>query len=299
MIKIFFVVLLGAAGVLFKRVSYWIVGGLIIFISLLFTTCELIITDYYFLGLGTGLDTISFRLVVLSFLVCALMLFSRNSIFTGPKISLLYFYFFVYSLMLVLVLTFLVSNLLTFYFFFEASLVPTLLIIMGWGYQPERLQAGIYFLFYTLGASLPLLLCIVIAWYTCGTLDLTGYLEFSNLGGMEFVIFFFIVLAFIVKMPIFFSHLWLPKAHVEAPVSGSIILAGVLLKLGGYGLYRVFTLAKSGVSGYRGYYFGLRTLGILFVGLICCRLRDIKALVAYSSVAHMGIVICGLVSYYY
>jgi NADH-ubiquinone oxidoreductase chain 4 len=106
------------------------------------------------------------------------------------------------------------------------------------------------------------------------------------------------ILAFLVKIPIFLTHLWLPKAHVEAPVSGSIILAGVLLKLGGFGLCRIICLLSLYVTKLRSYFIGLSLVGIIYVGFMCCRLNDIKALIAYSSVSHIALVISGVFSYY-
>nr|QGT34619.1 NADH dehydrogenase subunit 4 [Metisotoma macnamarai] len=248
-------------------------------------------------GYSLGMDSLSFSLVVLSFWVSLLMIVSSYKIILFDDSSK-NFCMLIMFLFLVLLVTFTGTNYLMFYFMFEISLIPTLLIIMGWGYQPERLQAGIYFLFYTLSISLPLLISLLWMYYKVGFLHmyLADQLNLSNL----LSVFISVTLsgAFLVKLPMFLTHLWLPKAHVEAPVAGSMILAGVLLKLGGYGLFRLLVLCGLGMKFIGGFLLGLSMMGMLFVGLICCRLNDFKALVAYSSVAHMALVISGVYSYY-
>jgi NADH-ubiquinone oxidoreductase chain 4 len=155
-----------------------------------------------------------------------------------------------------------------------------------------------YLLFYTLLASLPLLVAIFYIYENLGRLFIPFLIKDSLFEGAR-LFYLAMVFAFLVKMPIFLVHLWLPKAHVEAPVRGSMILAGVLLKLGGYGLLRVFNLLTALGLKFNFVWIGVRLVGGCLVSFVCLRQTDLKALVAYSSVAHIGLVLGGLMTLNY
>nr|WMY23957.1 NADH dehydrogenase subunit 4 [Eutermellus aquilinus] len=275
---------------------WWLICSLLFFVSFIY----LFFFPYFFcwsgLGYIFGCDLISYGLIFLSLWICVLMVLasesvSRLSYFSG------FFIFVVIALLILLYCTFSSVGLLSFYIFFESSLIPTLFLILGWGYQPERIQAGIYLLFYTLLASLPLLVGILYIYNSLGSLCL--FLLGGNVDLVGKLFYVCMVFAFLVKMPMFMVHLWLPSAHVEAPVSGSMILAGVLLKLGGYGLLRVFPVLFSFGFSFGFVWVALGLVGGLFVSLFCMRQTDLKSLIAYSSVAHMSMVIGGIMTLSY
>nr|YP_009512550.1 NADH dehydrogenase subunit 4 [Sicyonia japonica]AXJ93104.1 NADH dehydrogenase subunit 4 [Sicyonia parajaponica] len=273
--------------------TWWAVQCSLFLLSFLFMLYSFHEFDWFMLSSCLIIDSLSYVLILLSFWIISLVVSSSQKILETNN----YFSMFLVvniTLLLALVLTFSSSDYLLFYISFESSLIPTLILILGWGYQPERLQAGVYMLFYTLFASLPLLVSLFMLYEMSGSLTI-GVVDCTEGDGFTMFIWYFgTVFAFIVKLPMFLVHLWLPKAHVEAPVAGSMILAGVLLKLGGYGLIRVLPIFGEMNKMMCWLWVSISLVGGVVVSLMCLRQIDMKSLIAYSSVAHMGLVLCGL-----
>nr|AHZ11494.1 NADH dehydrogenase subunit 4 [Apocryptodon punctatus] len=245
-----------------------------------------------------ALDPLSTPLLVYTcWLLPLMILASQNNNALLPKsppqlytLSLLHpFYFFTNSLI--------GSEVLHSMVMFEAPLVPTLILITRWGNQTERLNAGTYFLFYTLAGSLPLLVALLLLQNTSGSLSLL-ILQYTPAFPMvtmaDKMWWAGCLLAFLVKMPLYGMHLWLPKAHVEAPIAGSMVLAAVLLKLGGYGMMRMMIMLEPLTKELSYPFIILALWGVVMTGSICLRQTDLKSLIAYSSVGHMGLVAGGI-----
>nr|WJQ22722.1 NADH dehydrogenase subunit 4 [Retropinna semoni]WLN31591.1 NADH dehydrogenase subunit 4 [Retropinna semoni] len=243
-------------------------------------------------------DPLSTPLLILScWLLPLMILASQNHISPEPMGRQRVYISLLASLQMFLILAFGATEIIMFYVMFEATLVPTLIIITRWGNQAERLNAGTYFIFYTLAGSLPLLVALLLLQGETGTLSLITiqYAQPLNLVSWGDKIWWVgCLLAFLVKMPLYGVHLWLPKAHVEAPIAGSMVLAAVLLKLGGYGMMRMMLMLDP-MSKELAYPFIVLALwGVIMTGSICLRQTDLKSLIAYSSVSHMGLVAGGI-----
>nr|NP_008402.1 NADH dehydrogenase subunit 4 [Balanoglossus carnosus]AAD11946.1 NADH dehydrogenase subunit 4 [Balanoglossus carnosus] len=258
-------------------------------------------SSWHNLTFATATDSLSTPLIVLSIWLLPLsLLASWRHLQQEPFPRQRIYAALLCSLTLILIVTFSALDLLLFYIAFEATLIPTLIVITRWGYQPERLQAGTYFLFYTLFGSLPLLIALFSIYTSTASVSIPLTILSSDLAqfSINSLTLWCVasIIAFLAKLPIYGTHLWLPKAHVEAPIAGSMILAAILLKLGGYGLVRFSEIFSYPTNASTTPIMIICIWGALATSLICVRQTDMKALIAYSSVGHMSLVAAGTFS---
>ena len=250
-----------------------------------------------------GIDGISFWLVLLTCFLTPIVILAS---WTCVNERLKFFHVCIFLLTTAMLGTFLAMDAVLFYVFFEASLIPMYLMIGIWG-GPRRLYATMKFFIYTFFGSLFMLVAIIALIFM--TQEQFGHLSASVLDfyklkipfvahsffNTQTLLFFAFALAFAIKVPMFPFHTWLPDAHVEAPTPGSVILAAVMLKMGTYGFLRFVLPLFPGASEYWSWlFFTLAVVGIIYGALVAMVQPDIKKLVAYSSVSHMGYVMLGL-----
>ena len=245
-----------------------------------------------------GVDGVSLWLVLLTTLLMPIAVLSSWTAIHKRQLS---YYVFMLILESAMIGVFVSLDLLLFYLFFEASLVPMFFLIGIWGGE-RRIYAAVKFFIYTAVGSLLMLVGIIALYFMYQSFDYTTILQAMSASPLpqttQFFLFVAFGLAFCIKVPLFPFHTWLPDAHTEAPTAGSVILAGVLLKMGTYGLLR-FNLAlfPDASREWAWLIITLAVIGIIYGALVAMVQPDVKRLVAYSSVSHMGFVVLGLFSF--
>ena len=249
------------------------------------------------LNFSVGVDGISLFLIILTtFLIMLCLLASWTSVDSHVKEYLISFTF----LNLLLISVFCVLDLLLFYVLFESVLIPMFLIIGVWGSRERKIRAAYFFFLYTLLGSVLMLLALLYLLNQVGTTDYQTLLTIKlTLTEQKFLWLAFFA-SFATKVPMLPVHIWLPEAHVEAPTAGSVILAGVLLKLGTYGIIRFSLPLFPDASFYfTPLVYSLAALAIVYTSFTAIRQSDFKRIIAYTSVAHMNLVVLGLFSFNY
>lgn len=244
--------------------------------------------------ISLGLDGFSVLFVLLTtFLQIFCVLISWNSIFYKIRV----YYFLLFLIEFCLLVFFSSLDLILFYVFFESVLIPMFILIIVWGSRSRKVHAALQFFLYTLIGSVLMLLGILFIYSELGTTDITYFLNHIFSEDRQMILWLCFFIPFAVKVPMFPFHIWLPEAHVEAPTAGSVLLAGVLLKLGTYGMLRLMIPAFPFANNkYLFFVFILGILGIIYSSCATIRQIDLKKIIAYSSVAHMNFVIVGLFS---
>nr|YP_010852868.1 NADH dehydrogenase subunit 4 [Tomicus yunnanensis]WGL40313.1 NADH dehydrogenase subunit 4 [Tomicus yunnanensis] len=272
-------------------VNFWFFSFYFLFLMSVFMNMLGFLNELVYLSYFLGIDLLSYSLICLSIWICFLMILASEMIYKQNLFGNL-FIFNILFLLLSLIITFSSLNMFIFYLFFEISLVPIFILILGWGNQPERISAGVYLLFYTLLVSLPVM---IVLFYLNKKFNSLEFYFMENLE-LNLLMYLCMNMVFFVKIPMFLTHLWLPKAHVEAPISGSMILAGVMLKLGGYGLFRFMKLFMLSGSYFNILFIMISLVGGMYISLMCLRQSDMKMLIAYSSVSHMSLVLSSILT---
>ncbi len=249
--------------------------------------------DFFNINFNFGVDGISIFFIILTTLLIMLcILVNWNTPFL--KINLMCFL----VLEFLLVNVFSILDLLLFYILFESVLIPMFLIIGIWGSRQRRIRASYFLFLYTVLGSILMLIAILYIYLQVGTTNYEVLLTFKFSTFEQYVLWVVFFLSFATKIPMIPTHLWLPEAHVEAPTSGSVILAGILLKLGSYGFLR-FSLPLFPEASF---YFSpmiytIASIGIVFASFTAIRQTDFKRIIAYTSVAHMNLVVLGIFSF--